>query len=224
MNGALDAAGAAKRVFAAGAWLDALAVEAGRMRRGTVEIGPLERTAKLVEAHRSDVEWLDDFTHGLLSQMEEMRRAGKTREIDPKRAAALVATAYREQGEWLDDFIKNIVIELSVRRLVAAVAQTMDAWKLSQDDMASIFQVRPETVSEWMQHGVPLERVEAVCDLDVATTKLVQHFKYDRIPEIVRRPSPARGGVSLMDLLKQGDTAKLVEACSDMFRFDRVHA
>ena len=137
----------------------------------------------------------------------------------------LVATAHEGQDEWLDDFIKNIVIVSTTRFLHgAAIEQTMDAWGLSLDEMARILQVRAETIREWRQRGVPGDRAEAVSDLAVATEKLVQHFKRDRIPNIVRRPIPARGGVSLMGLLEKGDTAELVEAVSDMFRFDRVHA
>ena len=64
----------------------------------------------------------------------------------------------------------------------------------------------------------------AISDLTAATDLLVRYLKADRIPSIVRKQIPARGGTSLMSLLKQGDTKTLLATCGDMFRFERVHS
>ena len=64
----------------------------------------------------------------------------------------------------------------------------------------------------------------AVSDLTAATDLLVRYLKPDRIPVIVRKQIPARGGVSLMSLLKQGDTKTLLTTCGDMFRFEQVQS
>ena len=64
----------------------------------------------------------------------------------------------------------------------------------------------------------------AISDLTAATDLLVRYLKADRIPAVVRKQIPARGGVSLMSLLKQGDTQTLRTTCGDMFRFERVQS
>lgn len=64
----------------------------------------------------------------------------------------------------------------------------------------------------------------SVSDLTAATDLLVRYLKADRIPAVVRKQIPARGGVSLMSLLKQGDTKTLLATCGEMFRFERVQS
>ena len=95
-------------------------------------------------------------------------------------------------------------------------------WALSQAEVARLFGVSRQAVGKWLRHGVPPERAGAISDLAAATDLLVRHLKSDRIPAVVRRPIPSRDGVSLMDLLAQGDTPALLAVCRDMFRFERA--
>lgn len=71
-----------------------------------------------------------------------------------------------------------------------------------------------------LQSSTDLKR--AISDLTAATDLLVRYLKADRIPVVVRKQIPARGGASLMSLLTQGDTKTLLATCGDMFRFERV--
>lgn len=71
-----------------------------------------------------------------------------------------------------------------------------------------------------LQSSTDLQR--AISDLTEATDLLVRYLKDDRIPGVVRKQIPTRGGVTLMSLLKQGDTKTLLATCDDMFRFERV--
>lgn len=73
-----------------------------------------------------------------------------------------------------------------------------------------------------LQSSTDLQR--AVSDLTEATDLLVRYLKDDRIPGVVRKQIPTRGGVSLMSLLKQGDTKTLLATCDDMFRFERAQS
>ena len=63
-----------------------------------------------------------------------------------------------------------------------------------------------------------------MADLAAATDLLVRHLKRDRIPAVVRRPSPALDVESLVALWGRGETRMVLAACRDMFRFDRAHA
>lgn len=90
--------------------------------------------------------------------------------------------------------------------------QTMTVWGLT-----------PQQVDETLgtlQSSTDLQR--AISDLTAATDLLVRYLKDDRIPDVVRTQIPTRDGVSLMSLLKQGDTKTLLATCDDMFRFERI--
>ena len=110
---------------------------------------------------------------------------------------------------------------LNRRRAIDAFTRMIETWGLSQAETARLFGVSRQAIGEWRRRGVPPERAGAIADLAAATDLLVHHLKHDRIPAVVRRPIPALGGVSLVDLLRLGDTGAVLAACGDMFRFDR---
>ena len=69
------------------------------------------------------------------------------------------------------------------------------------------------------ERGPPSERAKATADLLAASELLVRHIKRERIPAVVRRAIPVLGGLSLLDLLKQGRSDELLKACRSMFDF-----
>ena len=140
--------------------------------------------------------------------------------LGPEEAAERMFRAYKDEGAWLDAFAQS----LDRQRAGRSFARTLAVWALSQAEAARLFGVSRQAVGKWLRRGVPPERAGAASDLAAATDLLVRHLKRDRIPAVVRRPIPSLGGVSLMDLLAQGDTPALLATCRDMFRFDRAHA
>lgn len=142
------------------------------------------------------------------------------RRLDPEVAAEQIFNAHKHEGAWLDAFTEG----LDRRRARASFARTIEVWNLSQAETARFFGVSRQAVGKWLRRGVPSERVGAVSDLAAATDLLVLHLKRDRIPAVVRRPIQALDGVTLIDLLAQGDTRTLLTTCRDMFRFERAHA
>ena len=139
--------------------------------------------------------------------------------LHPEDAAERLFVTYRHDDVWLDRFAES----LAGRRAGESLARTIEVWDLSQAAAARLFGVSRQAFGQWLRHGAPAERAVAVADLAAATDLLVRYLKRDRIPAVVRRPVPALGGVSLMDLLGRGDTRRLLTACRDMFRFDQVH-
>ena len=140
--------------------------------------------------------------------------------LGPEEAAGRIFRAYKDEGAWLDAFAQS----LDRQRAGRSFARTLAVWALSQAEVARLFGVSRQAVGKWLRQGVPPERAGAISDLAAATDLLVHHLKSDRIPAVVRRPVPSLGGVSLMDLLAQGDTPALLAVCRDMFRFDQAHA
>lgn len=86
-------------------------------------------------------------------------------------------------------------------------------------------------VRVWALEGDGAERLAILCDEDpdvaanlaAATDLLVRYLKQDRIADVVRRPAPGTDGVTLLDLLLEGDSERVLQVCQDMFRFDEVY-
>ena len=104
----------------------------------------------------------------------------------------------------------------------ADLARVIEVWQLSQAKVASLFGVSRQAFAKWLQRGVPADHAVAVANLRAATELLERYLKRDRIPAVVRRPISKLDGVSLLDLLRQGDTNRLLSACQDMFGFERI--
>ncbi len=136
---------------------------------------------------------------------------------DPAGLAAWIADSY--PPGWVDRFAD----ELDRRRSAADLRRVLEAWSLSQSDAARLFGVSRQAVAKWMRVGVPPERVAAAADLAAATDVLVHYLRRDRIPAVVRRPSAALGGQSLMQMAA-ADPASALQAVRNMFDFSRLHA
>ncbi len=139
-------------------------------------------------------------------------------QLDPKRAAEALFEAHKDERAWLDTFGE----QLDRKRAGYTLERVLLIWDLSQADCARVFGVSRQAVGKWLAQGVPADRAEVIGNLAAATDLLVRYLKRDRIPAVARRPIAARG-VSLLDLLAQGRTAELLEACRDMFAFENVH-
>ena len=147
-----------------------------------------------------------------------MGKATAILESNPEEAAARIFAAHRHEGAWLDAFTQS----LDRRRAGESLERTLRVWGVSQAEAARLLGVSRQAVGKWRARGAPPARVNAFADLSAATELLVRYLKRDRIPAVVRRPIPAVGGVSLMDLLARGDTRSLLRACREMFRFENV--
>ena len=147
--------------------------------------------------------------------------AGTTiRELGPEEAAEQILAAHGHEGPWLDAFVEI----LDRRRAGRSLVRTIEVWGLSQAEAARLFGVSRQAIGKWLNRGIPPDRSGVVSDLAAATDLLVRYLKRDRIPAIVRRPIPALGDTSLVELLARGDTRILLATCREMFRFDGIHA
>jgi ParB-like chromosome segregation protein Spo0J len=147
-----------------------------------------------------------------------MSRRANLAQLDPQAAAAALVEARKGELGWLDAFAEH----LDRQRAAAALGRILAAWGLSQAEAARLFGVSRQAVGKWLDHGLPVERAPLVADLAAATDLLVHYLKRERIPAVVRRPIPARGGVSLLELLGQGEGAAVLQACREMFDFERA--
>lgn len=139
--------------------------------------------------------------------------------LAPDEAAGRVLAGHADDPDWLDAFL----IALERRRAGNDLARVLRAWGLSQPDAGRLFGVTRQAVAKWLREGPPSARARAVADVAAATDLLAHHLRRDRIPAVVRRPAPALGGRSLLDLWAAGDTRGLLAACREMFSFGDAH-
>lgn len=141
-----------------------------------------------------------------------------TSALEPVAAAQRLVDSHAHDPAWLDAFVAAV----DRHRAGHSFLRTMRAWGWSQAEAARLFGVSRQAVGKWLRYGPPVERATALSDLAAATDLLLHYLKRDRIPAVVRRPVPALDGLSLTDLLTRGDTARLLDACRDMFAFERA--
>ena len=152
--------------------------------------------------------------------------------LRPEEAAERVFRARQQDSAWLDRFAECLAgyregptggTSRAARQSSSSLVRTIGVWQLSQAKAAGLFGVSRQAFAKWLQRGVPADHAAAVADLKAATDLLERYLKRDRIPAVVRRPIPKLDGVSLLDLLGEGDTNRLLSACRDMFDFERGH-
>lgn len=174
-------------------------------------------TDVLLKEYEKYVQSIDDHTMGILQfretedialAREALRLAGKKLGLD--------LIVLRPRGR------KVLQFRLNKKRVTRPLRnRTIRVWSLSRAETDRIFDGSQSVVAEWLKHGL---LTEASTELDAATDLLCHYLKPDRIPTVVRKSIPALGDVSLLKMLKQGDTKTLIATCRDMFRFDQVHS
>lgn len=140
---------------------------------------------------------------------------------DPRKIADELAPIAR--GANRDDWLEELGRALDRHRAHDGLARVLAVWRLSMSEAADLFGVSRQAVSKWQKRGVPNARLEAVVELAAATDLLVRYLKRDRIPAVVRRRAARLDGLSLLDLVRDGRTRDVLDACRAMFEFGNVH-
>ena len=84
--------------------------------------------------------------------------------------------------------------------------RTIETWDLDPDEARLVLNIN-------------LDPADASY-LAEATDLLVHYIRSDKIADVVRKPVPRLGGLTLLDVLSSGNTKNLLRVCQDMFRFE----
>ncbi len=141
-------------------------------------------------------------------------------DLAPDEAAGWLVARQSAHDGWLDAFTES----LERRRGGRELARILHVWQVSRAEAGRMFGVSRQAVTKWLDDGVPSDRTARVADLAAATDLLTHHLKRERIPAVVRRPAPALGERSLLDLWAAGETSRVLHACREMFAFGDAHA
>ncbi len=141
-----------------------------------------------------------------------------TSDVDPSQAAADLAAAHADDPSWLDAFSTALINERSANQ----AKRIFEVWGINHSEAGRLFGVTRQAVGRWVNQGVPATHVVTFGDLAAATDILSHYVRSDRISTVVRRPAPALNEQSLIDLIAQGRSADIVNACTAMFQFANV--
>lgn len=119
-------------------------------------------------------------------------------------------------------WIRSVVSLLDQKLQRDPLERLVTLWNLTGSEAGQLFNVSRQAFGKWLEAGPPAERVLAIADLTDATDLLERYVKRDRIPVVVRRPSPLTGNKSLIDLATAGRYDKVLAAVKQMFDLRRV--
>ena len=140
------------------------------------------------------------------------------------------APAQKSAEEFADELAANhdpAWLRMLLHRLDENLHRTplerlISLWGISPAEAAEFFGVSRQAFSKWQQQGTPPDRAPQVAAMEDATALLERYLKRERIAAVVRRPSPAMGGKSLIELASTGRHEDVLSAVRAMFDLRRV--
>jgi hypothetical protein len=85
------------------------------------------------------------------------------------------------------------------------------SWDLSITDVARLFGVRRQAVQQWLDEGIPAARRSKLLEISAIADLLDRNLVPERIPGIVRTPSRAYGGLSMLEAIAADRQGELLE-------------
>lgn len=112
-------------------------------------------------------------------------------------------------------FQRAVVDELSRRETPLDHVASMLG--LTQTELAGLFGVRRQALSQWAVRGVPAARQEKLATLCEIADLLAAKLKRDRIPGVARRAAAAYGDRSMLDAIADGHEGAVLAELRDAF-------
>jgi hypothetical protein len=93
--------------------------------------------------------------------------------------------------------------------------------QLNKAELGDLFGVSRQAVSEWIDKGIPSARVRDVSQVLKAVSILSRKLKPGRTSLVVRRPAPALGGRTVIEVMRD-DPDKALAAVEESFDWSGV--
>ena len=113
-------------------------------------------------------------------------------------------------------FARKVWSELEEQRQPQLEA-IMDSFGLNKTELARLFGVRRQAVDQWLSAGVPPNRQEKVASVLAISDLLMHKLKAGRVPGVVRRPSDAFGGRSILECISSNRHADVLDSLHETF-------
>jgi transcriptional regulator with XRE-family HTH domain len=112
-------------------------------------------------------------------------------------------------------FARVVLAELSGAG--TGIERVMAAWGLTVTDVARLFGVRRQAVQQWLDEGVPGARQPKLHTIREIADLLKRNLLPERIPGIVRAPSEAYDGRSMLELIAMDRQDELLDSVRRSF-------
>lgn len=86
------------------------------------------------------------------------------------------------------------------RDLLDPAAETLG---LTDTELASLFGVKRQAISQWRSKGLPAARQEKASSVAAIADLLRRRLRRERIPGIARRPARAYGGLTMLEMIER---------------------
>jgi predicted transcriptional regulator len=94
-----------------------------------------------------------------------------------------------------------------------------EVFDLSLTQLGALFGVSRQAVSQWLEVGVPEDRLEKVATVGSIADLLEYRLRTERIPGVVRREASAYGGISALEMIKQDRHDELLASVKGSFEW-----
>ena len=120
------------------------------------------------------------------------------------------------------DWLRELVDALDREVRMAPLHRLTSLWDLSNAAAARIFGVSRQAFSKWLASGPPADRADDVAAVDNITGLLDRYVKRERIAAVVRRPAPAYGDRSIIEVVEAGGYREAADLVRETFDLRRV--
>lgn len=97
--------------------------------------------------------------------------------------------------------------------------RTKEVFDLSLTQLGELFGVSRQAVSQWLEVGVPEDRLEKVATVGSIADLLEYRLRTERIPGVVRREASAYGGISALEMIRQDRHDELLASVKSSFEW-----
>lgn len=143
----------------------------------------------------------------------------KVREITPglhPLALSINALPHFEQTEaQFRAFRRHVIAALNESD--PALERIRQIFELNLTQLGELFGVSRQAVTQWLDTGVPEDRVEKVAAVATAADLLEYRLRSDRVPAVVRREAAAYGGITALEMIGQDRHAELLDLIRSSF-------
>lgn len=76
-----------------------------------------------------------------------------------------------------------------------------DVFALRNSELADLFDVSRQAMTEWLEHGAPAARQPKIATVAALVDVLEHQLKSERVAGVVRRPADAYGGLTMLEMI-----------------------
>jgi hypothetical protein len=102
-------------------------------------------------------------------------------------------------------------------RTGALIDEIQDVFALSRVEVGRLFGVSRQAVDQWRARGIPGSRQEKAATVAAIGDLLAHSLKAERIPGAARRPAPAYGGLTMLEMIERDRHGELYRLVLDSF-------